>query len=87
MMHIATLIGGEHDGKKIAVGKTVDHVDMPDQGGRRTGATVRYRKKMWSRRLDEASHELKTDAFFVLDRWSEQEATTALIAHLRKHNP
>ena len=82
-MQIAVFIGGEHDGKKIAFDSGSDHVDMPCRAGFPTGGTVRYRKKLWSRTLDEQTGTLKTDAFFVLDSWSDQEATTALIAYLR----
>lgn len=87
-MQIATFIGGVQDGKKIAVDSACDFVDLPDQSDPAvTGLTIRYRKKLWSRVLDETTGQIKTDAFFVLDSLSEQDATTLLIKHIKEHGP
>lgn len=81
---ITVLVGGPDDGQKIAVGADVEHIDVPNlSGDAEAPNSVRYRRKLWARVVDESTREIVTDTFFVLDSLSDQEATTALLRHLK----
>ncbi|KRC30698.1 hypothetical protein [Acidovorax sp. Root217] len=86
--YIATLVGGAHDGRQVAIGADVEHIDVASTSVDPTQqADVRYRKKLWARVVDDATQEIVTDTFFVLDSLSDQESTTALLQHLKARHP
>lgn len=81
---IGTLVGGVHDGQLVAVGADVQYLDVPTFSSDPNFPTaVRFRKKLWARVVDDATREIATDTFFVLDTLSDQEATSALLQRLK----
>lgn len=81
---LATMLGGTYDGRQIAVGVDVQHIDIPNPSSDAAAPVVeRYRRKIWARVLDDSTREIAMDTFYVLDSMSDQEATTALLQRLR----